>query len=92
MLDIKDFIFTHKKNNGGYEDYWFKVEGKSKEELTRRYMEMCMIEISAVVYSPTDGAVGVQRLFQFNNDVVELRDGDEDLKEILKKLVESVKE
>lgn len=79
----EDFIFDHKEDK--YEDYWFKVTGETKEELTRRYMEMCMVEVTDVVYSKHDNAVGIKRLFPFNYDVV--LSNDEDIKELLASLI-----
>ena len=34
----EDFIFDHMDDE--YEDYWFKVVGDTKDELTKKYMEM----------------------------------------------------
>lgn len=45
----EDFIFDHMDDE--YEDYWFKVVGDTKDELTKKYMEMCMVSVTEVVYS-----------------------------------------
>lgn len=39
----EDFIFDHMDDE--YEDYWFKVVGDTKDELTKKYMEMCMVSV-----------------------------------------------
>ena len=73
----EDFVFGHMDCE--YEDYWFKVGGDTKDELTKKYMEMCMISVTEVVYSNKEQTLGVKRLFPFNYDVImpdnsELRD------------------
>lgn len=40
----EDFIFDHMDDE--YEDYWFKVVGDTKDELTKKYMEMCMVSVT----------------------------------------------
>jgi len=60
----EDFIFDHMDDE--YEDYWFKVVGDTKDELTKKYMEMCMVSVTEVVYSNKEQALGVKRLFPFN--------------------------
>ena len=45
----EDFVFDHMDDE--YEDYWFKVVGDTKDELTKKYMEMCMVSVTEVVYS-----------------------------------------
>lgn len=64
----EDFIFDHMDDE--YEDYWFKVVGDTKDELTKKYMEMCMVSVTEVVYSNKEQALGVKRLFPFNYDVI----------------------
>lgn len=63
----EDFVFDHMDDE--YEDYWFKVVGDTKDELTKKYMEMCMVSVTEVVYSNKEQALGVKRLFPFNYDV-----------------------
>ena len=60
----EDFVFDHMDDE--YEDYWFKVVGDTKDELTKKYMEMCMVSVTEVVYSNKEQALGVKRLFPFN--------------------------
>ena len=48
----EDFIFDHMDDE--YEDYWFKVVGDTKDELTKKYMEMCMVSVTEVVYPIRD--------------------------------------
>lgn len=72
-MDAKDFIFDHYDSE--YEDYWFKVTGDTKKELTDKYMEMCMVEVTEVVYSVKEDIVGVKQLFPFDYQVIESTDG-----------------
>lgn len=71
-----------------YEDYWFKVVGDTKDELTKKYMEMCMVSVTEVVYSNKEQALGVKRLFPFNYDVI--MPDDTELKDMLESLVNEV--
>lgn len=80
-LDLADFSFAREVSG----DYWFRVSGQSQKILTDRYMEQSMVEINEVVYGSSDGAVGVERLFPWNFDVVVVE--DEELKGILEGLV-----
>lgn len=83
----EDFVFDH--IDAEFEDYWFKVTGDTKQELTDQYMEMCMVEVADVVYSCKDNIVGVKRLFPFNYDVI--MSDDQPLMETLKSIVQSMK-
>lgn len=78
----EDFIFDYKDDE--YEDYWFDVVGETKKELTNKYMEMCMVSVSKVVYSNRQKTIGIIRVFPFNYDVI-ISD-DAELKNILKSL------
>ena len=64
----EDFVFDHMDDE--YEDYWFKVVGDTKDELIKKYMEMCMVSVTEVVYSNKEQVLGVKRLFPFNYDVI----------------------
>lgn len=77
-----DFIFD-RIEGGKYCDYWFKVTGDTKEELTDRYMEQSMVEVTEAVFSIQDGQWGIKRLFPFNYDVITPWD-DKDVYEVLK--------
>lgn len=55
----EDFVFDHMDDE--YEDYWFKVVGDTKDELTKKYMEMCMVSVTEVVYSNKEQVLGVKR-------------------------------
>lgn len=79
-MKAEDFILDHVDHNG-YEDYWFLVTGEAKKELTDKYMDMCMVEVSEVVYSRREDTIGVKRLFPFNYDVI--MPEDEELKKIV---------
>ena len=67
---------------------WFKVVGDTKDELTKKYMEMCMVSVTEVVYSNKEQALGVKRLFPFNYDVI--MPDDTELKDMLESLVNEV--
>lgn len=54
----EDFIFDHMDDE--YEDYWFKVVGDTKDELTKKYMEMCMVSVTEVVYSNKEQVLGIK--------------------------------
>lgn len=85
-MNAKDFIFD--RYDSEYEDYWFKVTGDTKKELTDKYMEMCMIEVTEVVYSVKEDIVGVKQLFPFNYQVIEPT--DETLKNLLIDLIKNL--
>lgn len=85
-MNEDDFEFIEKCD--GYEDYWFEVNGESKKVLTDKYMEMCMIEVSKVMYSKKDDIIGVRRQFPFNHDTI--TPNDNDLKDLLLSLVDKV--
>ena len=80
-MKSEDLIFNKVVRDGRTNDYWFRVVGATKEELTKKYMEQSMIEVSEVVYSPTDGQWGIKRLFPFNFDVI--TPDDEELKNMI---------
>ena len=84
----KDFEFE-KVIGSKYGDYWFRVVGETKKELTEKYMEQSMIEVTGVVFSLQDGQFGVKRLFPFNYDVIDNPE-DTELYNILKDLVFSM--
>ncbi len=67
-MNAEDFIFDHVDEQ--YQDYWFKVIGNTKKELTEQYMEMSMVEVTEVVYSVKENIVGVKQLFPFNYQVI----------------------
>lgn len=69
-----------------YEDYWFRISGESKDELTQLHMEQSLIEANEVVYSKADNLVGVRLIFPFNT-TVEL-DYNQQLRDILLELIE----
>ena len=71
-----DFIFDRVEEKDGYCDYWFRVTGETKDELTRKYMEQSMVEVSGVVFGMTDGQWGVKRIFPFNYDIITPDDKD----------------
>ncbi len=64
-----DFILD-RIEGGKYCDYWFRVIGETKKELTDRYMEQSMVEVTEAVFSIQDGQWGIKRLFPFNYDVI----------------------
>lgn len=82
-MNAEDFIFDHVDEQ--YSDYWFKVIGNTKKELTEQYMEMCMVEVTEVVYSVKEDIVGIKQLFPFNYQVIEST--DKELKSLLIDLI-----
>lgn len=76
-----DFVFD-RIEGGKYCDYWFRVIGATKDELTDRYMEQSIVEVTEVVFSIQDGQFGVKRLFPFNYDVIANPD-DKELRTML---------
>lgn len=71
-----DFIFD-RVEGGKYCDYWFRVIGETQQELTEKYMEQSMIDVTEVVFSIQDGQWGIKRLFPFNYDVITPSDDEE---------------
>ena len=90
MISKDNFKLSHVDKQNGHEDYWFITDKISDEYLTDKYMEMCMVGVTEVVYSKDENIVGVKRLFPFNYDVI-LSD-DEELKDILVELSNEYKE
>lgn len=78
-MNKEDFVFDHKE--GSFEDYWFRVTGKTKEELTRKYTAPNMTEVGEVMISKRDGLVGIKRLYPIAYDVIAT--DDPQLKSIL---------
>lgn len=83
-MKASDFVFD-RVVGGKYCDYWFRVTGETKKELTERYMEQSMVEVSEVVFSIQDGQFGVKRVFPFNYDVVD-NPPDKELQRMLQKV------
>lgn len=69
MIRESDFIFD-RIEGGKYCDYWFRVVGETKHDLTDRYMEQSMVEVTEAVFSIQDGQWGIKRLFPSNCDVI----------------------
>jgi len=80
-MNKENFTLDRVDRKDEHEDYWFKTDKISDKELSDKYMEMCMIGVTGVVYSKDEDIVGIKRQFPFNYDVV-LSD-DEDLKRML---------
>lgn len=83
----EDFVFDHKDD--AFEDYWFRVTGDTKDELTKKYMGMCMGEVTGVVYSRKENLLGIRRLFPFNFDVI--TPDDDELKGLIASIVNNMK-
>lgn len=81
-MKTEDFIFDHLDEE--FEDYWFRVVGETQKELTAKYMDMCMVSVTDVVYSAAENICGIKRLFPFNYDVI--TPDDKALKEFLAEL------
>ena len=90
MISKNNFKLNHVDKQNGHEDYWFTTDKTSDEYLTNKYMEMCMVGVTEVVYSKDEDLVGVKRQFPFNYDVI-LSD-DKELKNILMELSNEYKE
>ena len=84
----EDFKFKEINGDNGHIDYWFSVEGETAKELTDKYMEQGMIEVTEVVYAKDEDIVGVKRQFHWNFDVI--IDNDSLLKELLKSIVDTL--
>lgn len=84
-----DFIFI--KKDEPMQDYWFKVKGNTKTELTNKYMEQSMIEVSHVVLSLIDYTLGVQKEFIFNT-YIQTDNNNQELKNLLLELIETIRE
>lgn len=84
----EEFIFDH--IDEAFKDYWFRVVGETQKELTDKYMDMCMISVTDVVYSAAENICGIKRLFPFNCDVIASTDNE--LKELLEKIVFTIKQ
>ena len=80
-MNKENFTLDRVDRKDGHEDYWFKTDKISDKELSDKYMEMCLVGVTEVVYSKDEDVVGIKRQFPFNYDVV-LSD-DEDLKRML---------
>lgn len=76
-----DFIFD-RIEGGKYCSYWFRVTGETKAELTKKYMEQSMGEVTEVEFSIQDGQYGVKRMFPSNYDVV-LNPDDKELQTMI---------
>ena len=92
MYNKNDISFDHKEVNEyqgeSFNDYWFKINGKTCEEVTHNHMEQAMICINSAVYSTTDDMVGIRKIFPFSSYVDESH--DEKLNVILKELVNEI--
>lgn len=86
----EDFRLKEVDRSNGHIDYWFNVNGETEKELTDKYAEMCMVEVTSVVYSKDEDVVGVRRQFHWNYDVI-ISD-DDSLKEMLKSIVRDLSE
>ena len=82
----EDFKFDKFKPE--YQDYYFKVSGETRDQLTREYMEQSMLSVFEVVYSKAEDAVFVRRLFPFNCSTVESK--DETLKQLLIEMIDEL--
>ena len=87
-MNKSDFKFIRKDDQ--MQDYWFKVSGETKKELTSKYMEQGMIEVSHVVLSLVDNALGIQKEFLFNSYVPLDNHNNQELKNLLLELIETI--
>lgn len=85
-MKVEDFTLEKIDTEQGHQDYWFKVSGETKQELTQMYMEQAMIAVTGCVYSKDENIVAIKRLFPFNFNVV--FSDNEELKQILIQLAQ----
>ena len=85
-MKMEDFEFIRKDINGIHQDYYFKVYGESKEQLTKKYYEYGMVEVTRCIYSKDEDVIGIQRQYPFNYDVIIIKDAE--LKNILISLID----
>lgn len=85
-MKAEDFTLEKIDTDYGHQDYWFKVSGETKQELTEIYMEHGMMEVTECVYSKDEDIVGIKKEFLFNFYMT-ISDNKE-LKQILKQLVQ----
>ena len=50
-MNKENFTLDRVDRKDEHEDYWFKTDEISDKELSDKYMEMCMIGVTEVVYS-----------------------------------------
>ena len=85
-MKMEDFEFIRKDINGVHEDYYFKVSGESKEQLTKKYYKHGMVEVAKCIYSKGEDVIGIQRQYPFNYDVIIIKNTE--LKNILISLID----
>ena len=84
-MNGNDFHFEKMETGDGFEDYYFTVTGDTKKELTKQYMEQCMIEVNTVIYANKERSVIIQQVFPFNCNYVVSEDPE--IKNMLERLV-----
>lgn len=83
---MKNADFKLSRYDEATKDFWFEVSGESQKELTNKYFEQGMVEVSHVVYSLGDNSWAIQREFIFNTNMMTPK--DKDIEDFLKNLAE----
>lgn len=86
---MKEADFVLDKIDGDGYNYWFRVVGETKNELTQKYMEPSMIEVSGAMFSLLSGQWGIKRRFPSNCDVITPKD-DKELYDILQNVARKI--
>ena len=85
-MKMEDFELVRKDINDSHKDYYFKVSGESQKQLTEKYYEEGMTEVTRCIYSKDEDIIGIQRQYQFNYDVIIIK--NKQLKNILISLID----
>lgn len=89
----EDFIFNQKKENKaeGYTDYYFTIPKSLKAEIISKNAEMDMVGMDNLIYCfPEDELIG-QFVYVFNISYNKIN-GFEEIKNILKEIIEEMEE
>ena len=70
MFTKENFIFDHVEKANGHEDYWFRTDKTSENELMNEYMEQGMVGIPSVIYSKDEDIIAIKRQYIFNFDFI----------------------
>ena len=70
MFTKENFKFDHVKEINGHEDYWFKTDKTSENELMNEYMDQGMVGIPFVIYSKDEDIIVIRRQYMFNIDFI----------------------
>ena len=85
MFTKENFSFDRVEKINGHEDYWFKTDKTSENELTNEYMDQGVVGIPFVIYSKDEDIIAIRRQYMFNIDFITPK--DDELKSILVQMV-----